>query len=647
MSDDDYFGALPIGYQLEEYRIEAILGQGGFGITYKARDTNLNKLVAIKEYLPEQFAFRKQTDTISPRHGSAEDFYWGLERFLQEAQTLGQFEHPNIVPVLRYFSANETAYMVMAYQDGQALSDILDAVQILEESELEEIIYPLLGGLDAVHRAGVLHRDIKPENIFIRLIDGTPVLLDFGAARQAIGARQRNVTRIVTPNYAPHEQYHSDGELGPWTDIYALAAVIYEGITGAPPPEAPARITNDKIVPAARAGRDRYRRSFLQAIDAGLAVRHDRRPQTIAQWRKKFPEPLNPEIAAAPLRPGRLSGALRPGSARLAAAAAHSRRLSAGESPTARDPMAVVTAALADIGEPDAANAEQTPLAAAVRSASQAAPQSAPAAPPAPPLAARRGGDIETRPTKPHPASIERDADGRQDDRDATARAALADRGTGRRVTRASQRYRRMPLLWVASGAIVVIVGGFTALAIAMLSGAGQTNSGGATADGSDGGSVMATRNDTDPDPTASVDIDAVIRDLEAQADIKRRQAAAALARQHRQRELAAAKARDNAVTKAFHNRRLTVHLPGRGDPTLLRFASNGALSASTVSTNEDINENGRWWIKDSRLCLRLQRWNGGQASCFRLTFKGRPTGRRVDIVGASGAGNFSGTLTY
>lgn len=795
MSDEDYFGALPTGYQLEEYRIEAVLGQGGFGITYKARDTNLNKLVAIKEYLPEQFAFRKRTDRVFPRQGSADDFQWGLERFLQEAQTLGQFEHLNIVPVLRYFEANDTAYMVMAYQDGQALGDILDTVHILEESELEEIIYPLLEGLEAVHRAGVLHRDIKPDNIFIRLVDGTPVLLDFGAARQAIGARHRNVTRIVTPNYAPHEQYHSDGELGPWTDIYALAAVIYEGITGAPPPEAPARITNDKIVPATRAGRDRYRRGFLQAIDAGLAVRHDRRPQTISQWRKKFPPPLNPEIAVAPWRHGRLSSAMRPGSARLAAAAAHSRRISLGESPTARDPQALVTAALADIGTPDGDDPPQTDgsgntwserdggpvpanepnyvdpvpaVAAGGAGASPVAPGSARAgsasaahgaadatpgmsttprssAPPPPPLAVLRGGsasappappapalrgggNIETRPTKaraapgaatpevaktnilpashgrgsmaasgvgratPEAESAGRVPRGGSDSRRVMDRraAGLAAAGTGaagagsvamvRAATQQSRRKRRSPLLWVASGAIVVIMGGFAALTVTMMSGTAEItgNAGRTTIDGGAPGSQAADKpeakpptkpaplddgdggdgavtasdgpSDTDPDPNAVIDIDAVVKDLEKQAAIKRRRAAVVQARLRRQRAIAAAKARDLAVSKAFHNRRLQARLPGRNEPTLLRFASNGSLTGATVAVTGfggDINESGRWWVKDSKLCFRLQQWNGGKQGCFKVTFKGKPGARRVPMVAAGGIGNFSGTLTY
>jgi hypothetical protein len=299
MSSSGYFDALPSGYSLYEYRIDSVLGQGGFGITYKAHDSHLSKWVAIKEFLPESFAGREGPDLVRPRPGAENDFKWGLERFEREAQLLAQFEHPNIVPVLRRFAANGTIYMVMGYQEGESLDRILDATPRLEESELEEILYPLLSGLDEVHGVGVLHRDIKPENIFIRLADGSPVLLDFGAARAAIGQRGKSVTRIVTPNYAPYEQYYSEGRLGPWTDLYALAAVMYEGVAGEPPPEAPARVAKDTIKRATDAGEGRYRPEFLAAIDWALAFAPEDRPQTVADWRNALPSPIDPALATA------------------------------------------------------------------------------------------------------------------------------------------------------------------------------------------------------------------------------------------------------------------------------------------------------------------------------------------------------------
>ena len=301
MSSSGYFDALPNGYTLFEYRIDSVLGQGGFGITYKAHDTNLSKWVAIKEFLPETFAGREGPDLVSPKPGSESDFKWGLERFEREAQLLAQFEHPNIVPVIRRFAANGTIYMVMGYQEGESLDRILDSMPRLEEAELEEILYPLLDGLQEVHRVGVLHRDIKPENIFIRQTDGAPVLLDFGAARAAMGQRGKSVTRIVTPNYAPHEQYYTEGRLGPWTDIYALAAVIYEGIAEEPPPEAPARVANDAFKRATEVGEGRFRPEFLAAIDWALAFAPEDRPQSVDEWRTALPPPKDPGLTASGL----------------------------------------------------------------------------------------------------------------------------------------------------------------------------------------------------------------------------------------------------------------------------------------------------------------------------------------------------------
>lgn len=222
--------ALPPGFLLEEYEIEAVLGHGGFGVTYLARDLNLGTPLAIKEYLPSDLALREDGTTVHPKsEADREEYRWGLERFLGEAQTLTRFEHPNIVSVLRFFEANGTAYLVMAYQKGDSLSDILRQKGRLDETEVMGILGPLLDGLAEVHKAGFLHRDIKPGNIYIRA-DGSPLLLDFGAARQALGHRSKSLTAIVTAGFAPQEQYFSGGNQGPWTDIYALAAVLYREI---------------------------------------------------------------------------------------------------------------------------------------------------------------------------------------------------------------------------------------------------------------------------------------------------------------------------------------------------------------------------------------------------------------------------------
>jgi serine/threonine protein kinase len=286
---EEHANALPKGFRIYEYQIQSILGSGGFGITYLAWDTNLEKDVAIKEYLPVEFAVRQGETSVRPRSkGDEDDYYWGLERFLKEAQTLAVFRHPSIVPVFRFFEAHGTAYMVMEYEKGESFATVMREKRgKFTEEELRALLMPLFDGLAEVHAAGYLHRDIKPGNIFIRR-NGTPVLLDFGAARHAVGRKSQNLTSIVTPGYAPLEQYFADGNQGPWTDIYALASILYQAVTGVLPPEAPARVRNDPLTPASQAVKRGFSKEFLQAIDAGLAVAEEDRPQSIADWRAMF-----------------------------------------------------------------------------------------------------------------------------------------------------------------------------------------------------------------------------------------------------------------------------------------------------------------------------------------------------------------------
>jgi serine/threonine protein kinase len=290
----DHKIALPNGYEFDGYRIDSVLGAGGFGITYRALELSIGRQVAIKEFLPSGIATRHSDHmSVQPISSSdAEDFDWGLDRFRKEAQTLVSFRHPNIVAVLRFFNANGTAYMVMQYEEGESLGGILRRAKTLEQSELEEILVPLLDGLEEVHRAGFLHRDIKPDNIYIRL-DGSPVLLDFGAARQAVGRKSQSVTAIVSGGYSPFEQYSEESNQGPWTDIYAMGAVMYHGISGKKPPDSLTRVREDAMASAAAVGRGKYDPAFLKAIDKALAVYEEDRPQDIAEWRTHLgiPEP--------------------------------------------------------------------------------------------------------------------------------------------------------------------------------------------------------------------------------------------------------------------------------------------------------------------------------------------------------------------
>ncbi|MBL8665223.1 MAG: protein kinase [Candidatus Odyssella sp.] len=279
--------ALKPGTLLEGYRFERVLGAGGFGITYYAVEELIGRAVAIKEFLPNGLAYREPgSSTVRPlSSGMADDYAWGLTRFRDEARTLVALRHPNIVPVLRYFEANGTGYLVMEFERGRSLGQILGQARTLEESEIREIAFPLLEGIKAVHARGFLHRDIKPDNIFIRE-DGTPVLLDFGAARQALVERSKSLTTIVTPGYAPVEQYEREGKQGPWTDVYAMGAVLYRCVAGKRPPDAPARMSarfqgeTDPMTPAAEVARGRYSPALLAAADAALALESRARPQT-------------------------------------------------------------------------------------------------------------------------------------------------------------------------------------------------------------------------------------------------------------------------------------------------------------------------------------------------------------------------------
>ncbi len=288
--------ALPRGYSLQEYRIESTLGIGGFGLTYLATDSNLNVKVAIKEYLPGDLALRGDDQSVRSKSDTTLDtFNWGRSRFLDESRTLASFRHANIVRVMRFFEANETAYMVMEFVDGQPLNEWIKNRRPIPEPQLTAIAVPLLDGLGMIHRAGYLHRDIKPGNVFLRH-DGSPVLLDFGSARVATADTER--TAIVTPGYAPLEQYHVHGNQGPWTDLYALGAVLYWIVTGDKPMEATARVPKDPMKAAVDAGdRSRYSLELLKAIDWALAPAETARPQSVDQLRSALQNTAHDAVA--------------------------------------------------------------------------------------------------------------------------------------------------------------------------------------------------------------------------------------------------------------------------------------------------------------------------------------------------------------
>ena len=294
----DNVRALPEGTRLEEYRIEGVLGAGGFGITYRGTDAHLHKVVAIKEYLPTEFATRAQDSTVVPNSSAdARDYAWGLQRFLDEARTLARFDHPNINKVHRFFEANGTAYLVLDYVEGEPLSEVLRRQGTLAAGEVERLLADVLGGLAVVHAAGYVHRDVKPGNLMLRP-DGSTVVLDFGAARQAVGQRSKSVTSILTPGYAPIEQYDTKAEdVGPWSDVYALGMVAYRCISGLKDGELPDAVTRARnqrkgvgdLAPAATVGKRGYAAKLLAAIDWAIEVNEEERPQSVAAWQAALP----------------------------------------------------------------------------------------------------------------------------------------------------------------------------------------------------------------------------------------------------------------------------------------------------------------------------------------------------------------------
>jgi serine/threonine protein kinase len=281
--------ALPAGTRLsEEFELERVLGEGGFSVVYLAFDHTLERRVAIKEYLPRELARRCSDGTVAPRPGERQTaFATGLRSFLDEARLLAKFEHPALVKVFRFWEANGTAYMAMPHYAGKTLREINKTDPgFATEARLKALIAPLLDAVALLHAEKCFHRDIAPDNIIVQ-DNGAPVLLDFGAARRIIGDMTHAVTAVLKPGYAPIEQYSEEGgpAQGPWTDVYAFAAVLYASITGKPPLAAPARAYNDTLELLQRNPPAGYSPRFLRGVDAGLAVRPEDRPQAIADFR--------------------------------------------------------------------------------------------------------------------------------------------------------------------------------------------------------------------------------------------------------------------------------------------------------------------------------------------------------------------------
>lgn len=295
--------ALPVGARLGEFEIIGLVGEGGFGIVYLAQDHSLERKVALKEYMPASLAARTDAATVavrSERH--RETFEIGRRSFVNEARLLAQFDHPALVKVYRFWEANGTAYMAMPYYDGRTLRDVLktrDAAP--DESWIRKILAPVIDALELIHRDNCFHRDVAPDNIML-LRDDRPVLLDFGAARRVIGDMTQALTVILKPGYAPIEQYAEmpGMQQGPWTDVYALAAVIYFMITGRTPPPSVGRMMQDSYQPLAALAAGRYGDRFLRGVDRCLAVKAEDRPQTMAEMREVLGWGLDSPLFAPP-----------------------------------------------------------------------------------------------------------------------------------------------------------------------------------------------------------------------------------------------------------------------------------------------------------------------------------------------------------
>lgn len=309
---------LPPGYLLQEFMLERVLGVGGYSIVYLAHDTKLDRRVAIKEYLPATLAARAPNGEVVPRLPRFEEsFSKGMSSFINEARLLGGFDHPSLVKVYRFWQANGTAYMAMPYYDGITLKKWLaDLGAPPSEKWLRQLVDPVMEALEVLHEHAIVHRDVAPDNILL-LYDRAagnyleqaprPVLLDFGAARRVAAEATQQLTSILKTGYSPVEQYDHGHAMkpGPWSDVYSLAAVLYAAAMGKAPMPSISRLVRDDLVPAQVAARGRYSASFLAAIDAGLVVRPEQRPQTLQEFRSGFDraEPSEPDITLPATEP--------------------------------------------------------------------------------------------------------------------------------------------------------------------------------------------------------------------------------------------------------------------------------------------------------------------------------------------------------
>ncbi len=284
------------GYQLENYRISKVLSCGGFSIVYLAEDAN-DAPVAIKEYLPASLALRQRGDVLPAiAEENLATFNYGLKCFFEEGRALAGLAHANVVRVLNFFRANETVYMVMRYERGRTLQEHIEHHRgSIKEDFIRRVFTSLLNGLREVHSSKLLHLDIKPANIYVRN-DGSPLLIDFGAARQMLTEESKHLAPMYTPGFASPEQYRKRELLGPWSDIYSVGASMFACLAAAAPPSADQRLDVDHYLPARTLWGGKYSDQLLQTIDWCLRLDHLQRPQSVFALQKVLMRERDPVV---------------------------------------------------------------------------------------------------------------------------------------------------------------------------------------------------------------------------------------------------------------------------------------------------------------------------------------------------------------
>lgn len=298
---------LPVGSRVADFEIIGLIGEGGFGIVYLARDTSLDRVVALKEFMPAAFAGRVDGVRVAVRAANhSATFDAGLKSFINEAKMLAKFAHPALVEVFRFWEGNGTAYMAMRMYRGETLRQVLTKGELqFNEENIAQIMGPIFDALEMLHREQVFHRDIAPDNIM--LSDGRSVLLDFGSARRIIGDATQALTTVLKPGYAPVEQYSDDGTMkqGAWTDVYALGGVLYHLATGKVPMQAVSRMLSDPLQTVNQVTKDAFSATFSRAVSKAMSVHIEDRFQTVTEFREAlgWNVGLQPRVVTLPNAP--------------------------------------------------------------------------------------------------------------------------------------------------------------------------------------------------------------------------------------------------------------------------------------------------------------------------------------------------------